>query len=269
MLNLSPDSFYPGSRCAGVDEVLRLADRFIAEGARMLDIGAESSQPRSRPTAVDVELERLLPAVREVCRRFTIPVSVDTYKPDVAERVLDAGAVCINDITGLQGDAGMAGVIACKRAGVIAMHMLGTPETMQDNPCYVDPMEDILIFLRRSLEIAERAGIGAERIAIDPGIGFGKTRAHNLTILAALERLHQTLDKPVMLGASRKSFIGEGLGLPVDERLEGSLAAAVLGLAKGARLFRVHDVQATVRALTLAQSILASASTKSAGGKII
>jgi dihydropteroate synthase len=227
----------------------------IAEGADVLDIGAESSRPGSVPLSEQEELNRLLPIVKKLAESVNIPISVDTYKPAVAHEVLQAGANIINDITGLQKFPDMAKTIARFQAGAILMHMQGTPQTMQDNPQYVDLLTEISAFLNQSIAIAVSAGIDPEKIAIDPGIGFGKTDSHNLLILKNLSRLKE-LGKPVLLGISRKSLIGNILNLPVEERLEGSLSAAVFGVMQGASIIRTHDVQATQRAVKVAESIM-------------
>lgn len=253
IVNLSPDSFYEKSRTGSDKDAMLLAERHIEEGAGILDIGAESTRPGSQPISEAVELERLLPVVAQICKRFDVPVSVDTYKPRVAERVLGAGAAIINDITGLQRNPEMATVIARDKAGVILMHMLGTPETMQNEPCYEDVIQDIKIFLKKSIDIAENAGIG--KIMVDPGIGFGKSQTHNLDLIRRLREFRE-LGKPILLGISRKSFIGRVLDLPVEERLEGALAATVIGVLNGATVFRTHDVQATDRAIKMAQAIM-------------
>lgn len=252
IINLSPESFYGDSRCETVASAVKKAERMMAEGADFLDIGAESSRPSSRSIPAEVELERLLPVVTQL-RKAGIPLSVDTYKPFVAERVLGLGVGLINDITGLQRDHAMAGVIARFDAGVIIMHMRGTPETMQIDPRYDDLVGEIIQFFRQSIAIAESAGIAS--MIIDPGIGFGKTLEHNLELLRCLDRF-KVLDKPILVGASRKGFIGQVLDLPVEERLEGSLASAVVAVTKGARILRVHDVKETVRAVKTAQAII-------------
>jgi dihydropteroate synthase len=259
IINLSPDSFYKVSRTTSQEDAICLAERHVDEGAGMLDIGAESSRPGSKPISEELELERLLPVVTAICKRFDVPVSVDTYKSRVAEGVLAAGASVINDITGLRGSAEMAKVIARNKAGVVLMHMLGTPETMQKEPCYKDVIQDIKIFLKKSIDLAENAGV--EKIAIDPGIGFGKTQAHNLEIIRRLQEFEE-LGKPILLGVSRKSFIGGVLDLPVEDRLEGSLAATVIGVLNGATLFRTHDVQATDRVIKMAQAIMENGAPK-------
>ena len=255
VINLSAESFYEDSRCETPEQALQVAERMIAEGADVLDIGAESSRPGSVPLSEQEELNRLLPIVKKLAESVNIPISVDTYKPAVAHEVLQAGANIINDITGLQKFPDMAKTIARFQAGAILMHMQGTPQTMQDNPQYVDLLTEISAFLNQSIAIAVSAGIDPEKIAIDPGIGFGKTDSHNLLILKNLSRLKK-LGKPVLLGISRKSLIGNILNVPVEQRLEGSLSAAVFGVMQGASIIRTHDVQATQRAVKVAESIM-------------
>jgi dihydropteroate synthase len=259
IVNLSQDSFYKDSRSSSLKEAICLAERHVEEGAGILDIGAESSRPGSRPISEELELERLLPVVSEICKWFDVPISVDTYKPQVAEKVLAAGATIINDITGLRGSAEMAKVISRNKAGVVLMHMQGTPEAMQDRPRYEDVIQDIKNFLKKSIDLAENTGI--EKIAIDPGIGFGKSQTHNLELIRRLQEFKE-LGKPILLGVSRKSFIGSVLDLPVEDRLEGSLAATVIGVLNGATLFRTHDVQATDRAIKMAQAIMENGASK-------
>lgn len=255
IINLSPESFYGDSRCETPDQALTVAERMVAEGADFLDIGAESSRPGSVPLAEREELTRLLPVVTKLAKNINIPISVDTYKPIVAQEVLHAGAKIINDITGLQSFPEMAETISRFNAGVILMHMQGSPKTMQDNPEYADLLAEVSAYLKQSLNIATCAGIDSNKIAIDPGIGFGKTDAHNLKILKNLEHFHE-MNLPILLGVSRKSLIGNILSLPVEERLEGSLSAAVYGVLKGVSIIRTHDVQATYRAVRVAESIM-------------
>ncbi len=255
IINLSPDSFYGESRCNTLDQALSTAERMFEEGADILDIGAESSRPGSVPISVQEELDRLLPVLIKLAEVSNIPISVDTYKSMVAHEVLQAGASIINDITGLQRSEEMAQIISRLDAGVILMHMQGSPETMQDRPEYKDVVTEVCDHLQRSIAIAVSAGISPEKIAIDPGIGFGKTDAHNLLILKNLNRL-QELSKPVLLGVSRKSLIGNILNAPVEERLEGSLSATVYGLTQGVSIIRTHDVRATRRAVKVAEAIM-------------
>ena len=254
IINLSPDSFYPDSRVPSVTAALKTAERMIEEGADYLDVGAESSRPGAKPISEEEELAILHPVIEGLCKYFSIPVSVDTYKPGVAQRLLDEGIFIINDITGLRYPE-MAALIAEYEAGVIIMHMQGSPENMQEDVHYADCVGEVRRFLEQGIRTAEAAGIASDRIWVDPGIGFGKGVQHNLEILANLESF-VSLQKPVLLGTSRKSFIGKILDLPVAERLEGSLATAVIGVIKGAKILRVHDVRETYRAVKIASEIL-------------
>ena len=253
IINVSSDSFY--ERCSSVDEAMTLADKMVDEGVGFLDVGAESSRPGASPISDQEELDKLIPVISLLVKNFDVPVSVDTYKPIVAEEALQVGAKIINDITGLQKKPEMAEVIARSGAGVILMHMQGTPLTMQKNPSYENVLNEICGFLAVSIKIAETAEIFPDQIAIDPGIGFGKTQKHNLEILKNLEILLE-LKKPILLGVSRKSFIGNILNLPAEERLEGSLAATVMGVVKGASIIRTHDVKATRNAVRVAEAII-------------
>jgi dihydropteroate synthase len=254
IINLSPDSFYPDSRVPSISAALKVAERMIEEGADYLDVGAESSRPGAMPISEEEELSIILPVISHLCKDFPVPVSVDTYKPGVAQTVLDEGASIINDITGLRYPE-MAPIIAEYNAGVIIMHMRGSPENMQEDLHYDDCVGEVKQFLEQGIQTAESAGIASDRIWVDPGIGFGKTVGQNLEILAHLNSF-TSLEKPLLLGTSRKSFIGKILDLPVAERLEGSLATAVVGVMKGARILRVHDVQETCRAVKIASEIL-------------
>jgi dihydropteroate synthase len=255
IINLSPDSFYGESRCKTVEQALSAAERMLEEGADILDIGAESSRPGSVPITVQEELDHLLPVLIKLVEVSNIPISVDTYKSKVAHEVLQSGASIINDIKGLQQSEEMSQTISRFQAGVILMHMQGSPETMQDSPQYDDVVTEVFEYLQQSIAIAVAAKINPEKIAIDPGIGFGKTDAHNLLILKNLSRL-QELSKPVLLGVSRKSLIGSILNVPIEERLEGSIAAAVYGLTQGVSIIRTHDVRATSRAVKVAEAIM-------------
>lgn len=253
IINVSSDSFY--KNCSSTDEVMVLAEKMMDEGADFLDVGAESSRPGSKPISDQEELDKLIPVISLLVEKFDIPISVDTYKPVVAEAALRAGAKIINDITGLQKFPDMAEVIARFEAGLVLMHMQGTPLTMQSNPNYENVLSEIYEFLAVSIKIAEAAEISPEQIAIDPGIGFGKTKKHNLEILRNLDFFLE-LKKPVLLGVSRKSFIGDILNLPPEERLEGSLAATVMGIIKGASIIRTHDIIATRNAVRVAEAII-------------
>lgn len=254
VINLNSDSFYPDSQCRSESDALKMAQRMIDEGADLLDVGAESSRPGSCGISEDEESARLLPVVKELCRRCQVPVSVDTAKPMVAKRMLDNGAALINDITGLQRNSEMAEIIARFEAGVVVMHMQGTPATMQDSPVYENLIQDIMNYLKKSVSIAESAGIAPDSIAVDPGIGFGKSAEHNLEILGRLNQFN-SLGKPVLVGVSRKSFIGRLLNLPVEERLEGSLIAGMAAVLNGAGILRVHDVKETRGMIKLVHAI--------------
>ena len=255
IINISPDSFYEQSRCNSTDEVLEKAEKMTREGADFLDLGAESSRPGSMPISEQEEIDKLMPVISSLVKITDIPISVDTYKPSVAKEALQVGAKIINDITGLQKNPEMADVISKFDAGVILMHMQGSPITMQKNPSYKNVIQEVKEFLEQSVKISKEAGIFSDQIAIDPGIGFGKKQKHNLEILSKLEKFIE-LGKPILIGVSRKSFIGNILNLPPERRLEGSLAASVIGITKGASIVRTHDVKETRNAIKVAEAII-------------
>ena len=256
ILNVTPDSFSDGGKFNEPEKAVERALEMIEEGADIIDIGGESSRPGSPRISAEEELNRVMPVLKELRERSDVTISVDTYKPEVAEKVLNAGADMINDIYGLRKE-GMARVIAEHGAGVAIMHMQGDPENMQNNPTYGDVIGEIAGFLRKQVEKALDAGIDPNSIAVDPGIGFGKTVEHNLMIMNELDSF-RSLGYPVLIGASRKSFIGRTLNLPVEERLEGSLAMATVAVMKGAGMIRVHDVRETVRAVRMVQAVMGS-----------
>ena len=256
ILNITPDSFSGDGIYADPKKAVACALRMVKEGASIIDIGGESSRPGSQPVNAKEELDRVVPVVKGLVER-NIPISVDTYKPEVAREALELGANMINDITGLTNPK-MAGLIADHEAGIVIMHMKGEPKTMQNNPIYEHGvMEEVKIFLTSQISVAEDAGIDPESIVIDPGIGFGKTLNHNLEIIRNLASL-KDLSKPVMVGPSRKSFIGKILDLPVDQRLEGTLATIVASAINGADIVRVHDVPESNQALTITDTIFRS-----------
>ena len=255
IINISPDSFYEQSRCNSTDEVLAKAEKMKREGADFLDIGAESSRPGSNPISEQEEIDKLIPVISSLVKIIDIPISVDTYKPTVAKEALQAGAKIINDITGLQKYPEMADVISKFKAGVILMHMQGAPITMQKNPSYKNVIQEVKEFLEQSVKISKAAGIFSDQIAIDPGIGFGKDQKHNLEILSKLEKFIE-LGNPILIGVSRKSFIGNILKLPPEGRLEGSLAASVIGVTKGASIVRTHDIKETRNAIKVTEAII-------------
>ena len=254
VLNVTPDSFSDGGRFFRTEDAVRRARQMAEEGADFIDVGGESSRPGSVRLGTQEELRRVLPVIEEVRAMMDVAISVDTARAEVARAAIERGAEIVNDITALRGDPEMGRVVADSGAGLILMHMQGTPETMQENPRYDDVVAEVEAFLEERIQTAEDAGIERERLCIDPGIGFGKTLDHNLALIAAAGRLRR-LGVPVLLGASRKSFIGALLDLPADERLEGSLAAAVVGVLQGADVVRVHDVQATRRAVAIADAL--------------
>ena len=255
IINISSDSFYEQSRCNSPDEVLAKAEKMTREGADFLDLGAESSRPGSKPISEQEEIDKLIPVISSLVKITDIPISVDTYKPIVAKEALKAGAKIINDITGLQKSPEMADVISMYDAGVVLMHMQGSPVTMQENPSYKNVVQEVKEFLEESIKISKAAGILSDQIAIDPGIGFGKNQKHNLEILNKLE-MFIDLGKPILIGVSRKSFIGNILKLPPEGRLEGSIAASVIGVTKGVSIVRTHDVKETRNAIKITEAII-------------
>lgn len=259
VLNVTPDSFSDGGRFLGHPEALRRMEEMQAGGADIIDIGGESSRPGASPVTEEEELRRVMPAVEAAARHLDLPISIDTTKSGVARAALDAGAEVINDISGLRFDPGLAELAAESGAGLVLMHIRGEPRTMQRDIHYDDLMGEIVAELRGSTERALAAGCRAEQLVVDPGIGFGKTAEHNLAIINQLGDLLE-LGYPVLIGPSRKSFIGKTLGLEVGERLEATMAACVVALLRGARLFRVHDVMEARRALDMAEAIVRGSS---------
>ena len=256
IVNVTPDSFSDGGMFRGADDAVRHGARLLDEGADMLDVGGESTRPGSEPVDVDEELRRVISVIEGLAKIAPeTPLSVDTRKPEVARAALEAGARIVNDITAGR-DGPMFEAVEPSGAGIVLMHMLGEPRTMQEDPRYDDVVAEVHGFLRERIEAAVFAGIPEERICIDPGIGFGKNVDHNLALIRAVAAL-RPLGATVMVGASRKRFIGTltGADEPVD-RVEGSLAVAVLASSLGADVVRVHDVAATVRALKVADAVV-------------
>jgi dihydropteroate synthase len=243
VLNVTPDSFSDGGRYNGLDAALRHAQRMAAEGADLLDIGGESTRPGAQLVSDAEELARVLPVIEAVRREIGIPLSIDTSKSEVAAAAIAAGVDFVNDISGLGFDARMAATVATGGAGLFLMHTRGRPDRMQDDTHYDDLLREIIVNLESGLERARAAGIPAEKLAIDPGVGFGKDAAGNLEILRRLSEL-RSLGRPILLGTSRKGFIGRILAQPdPEQRLYGTLATIALGVAQGAHLFRVHEVR--------------------------
>lgn len=251
---MTPDSFSDGGVFLDPGRAVEHAHRMVEEGADLIDIGGESTRPGAESVSPQEELRRVLPPLRRLLRELPVPISVDTYKAEVAAAVLAEGADLINDISGLTFDPRVASIVAEAGAGLVLMHIKGTPRTMQEHPVYQDLVGEILAHLRRGIEQAEAAGVHPEAIVVDPGLGFGKTVGHTLEILRSLSTL-QVLGKPILVGPSRKSFIGKVLGLPVEERLEGGAAAVAIAIWQGASLVRVHDVQAMVRVARMTDAI--------------
>jgi dihydropteroate synthase len=248
IVNLTPDSFSDNGHLPGSAESVAFALRLAAQGADILDFGGESTRPGADPVSLDEELRRVIPVVRATAEQLEIPISVDTTKAEVARLALAAGALVINDISSLAADPEMVRVAAATGAGVVLMHMQGTPATMQANPAYQDVVNEVYDFLAFRVEWAEARGIPRNRIAVDPGIGFGKTPLHNLEILRNLERF-DTLGCPILIGLSRKGFLGSITGRPVSERAAATVAASLDACRRGARIVRVHDVAQMVDAI--------------------
>jgi dihydropteroate synthase len=254
ILNLTPDSFSDGGYYTDVEAAVKRAHEMVEEGVDIIDVGAESTRPGAKYIEEEEELRRLLPVVERLVKEVEVPISIDTYKAKVAEECLKLGAHIINDIKGLKDDLQMAKVVADYGVPVIIMHIKGTPKTMQDNPYYDNLIGEISKSLGESIEIALKVGISKENIILDPGIGFGKTFDGNLEIIDKLGELKK-LEYPILVGASRKGFIGEILGTPPLERIEGNLAVAVLSAYNGASIIRVHEVKETVQALKIVKAI--------------
>ena len=254
ILNVTPDSFSDGGRFLGAEAIGSQVETMIEAGADIIDVGGESSRPFAEAVSVEEELGRVLPAIRQIRKRSTIPISIDTTKAEVAAKALAAGADIVNDISALRFDPEMVSLVAKTEVPVIIMHMQGTPADMQLDPRYDDVIAEIREFFRERLAAAATKGIEKKRFILDPGIGFGKTVAHNLTILKHLAEL-QELGCPLLIGHSRKAFIGKLLGIEVDERDVATAAISALCAAGGVSVLRVHDVGMTVQAVRLAEAI--------------
>jgi dihydropteroate synthase len=254
ILNVTPDSFYDGGAHAGTEEALRHAREMIAAGADIIDVGGESTRPGSDPVTAADEIQRIRPVVESLVEEGRVPISIDTRKADVAGAMLETGAHLINDVSGLEHDPAMAGIVAESGVPVILMHMRGTPETMQTLTDYDDVVSEVRCELADRVAAAEAAGIAPGNIIIDPGIGFAKTAGQSLELIARLDELGE-LGKPILLGPSRKSFIGKTLDLEPQDRLEATIASCIVGVRKGARILRVHDVKAVSRAIRMHEAL--------------
>ncbi len=249
ILNVTPDSFSDGGVFLSPESAVAQAVRMAEEGADIVDVGGESTRPGARPVSAAEEIERVIPVIAAVRERIPLPISIDTSKPEVMRAAVAAGAGFINDVRALRAEGALMTAAALK-VPVCLMHMRGEPRTMQDQPRYDDVVADVAGFLRERLRAAQQAGMAPERLVIDPGFGFGKTLEHNLELLRGLGKL-QVLGAPILAGLSRKSMIGKALGLPLERRLQASVALAVMAVQNGARIVRVHDVGPTVEALRM------------------
>jgi dihydropteroate synthase len=255
ILNVTPDSFSDGGlhfeKSNAVDRAMKMVD----DGADIIDIGGESTRPGAEPVSIEEELDRTIPVIEALSARIPIPISIDTYKSEVAKRALTAGASMVNDISGLRFDPAMSGIVSDFKIPVVIMHIKGMPRNMQAHPSYEALIPEIMDYLRKSMQIAVQKGVAEDMIILDPGIGFGKTFDHNLQII---NRLHEftKLEKPILIGPSRKSFLGKILeDLPPEQRLEGTAAAVTASIMKGAHIIRVHDVKEMSRVARVADAI--------------
>lgn len=255
ILNVTPDSFSDGGRFHELDDAVEQLDELLTSGADIVDVGGESTRPGAESVTVTEELERVLPVIETAARQTDVPISIDTTKSAVAQAALEAGAEIINDISGLRFDAGIADIAARNRAGLVLMHIRGRPRTMQRDIHYDDLLGEVISQLRQSANRALEAGCDRRQLVVDPGIGFGKTPEHNLTLINEVGRIGE-LGYPVLVGPSRKSFIGATLGLDVEDREDATVGACVVALLRGARIFRVHDVRRARRALDMASAIV-------------
>lgn len=254
IVNVTPDSFSDGGRYASTEKAIAHGLQLVEEGADILDIGGESTRPGASPVCLQEELDRVLPVIEQLASRAGVPISIDTYKPEVMQAAIVAGAAIVNDVCALR-QPGAVEVLANSRAGVCLMHMQGTPQTMQQDPQYEDVEAEVKDFLNERMQVAVDAGIPRERIVLDPGFGFGKRTVHNVTLLQKLPEL-LSLGRPLLVGLSRKSVLGSLTGGDVDARLHASIAASVISAMKGAKIIRVHDVKATADALKVVAAVL-------------
>ncbi|MBT1074536.1 dihydropteroate synthase [Geobacter grbiciae] len=255
ILNVTPDSFSDGSRYLDLDRAEERAHQMVEQGADIVDIGGESTRPNIAPVDADEELRRVIPLVERLAGRIPVPISVDTYKAVVAREALRVGAEIVNDISGLTFDPAMAATVAEADAGLVVMHTRGRPDTMQRDTAYGNLIAEVIDFLRQSVLIAEAAGVSKERIVVDPGIGFAKSVQGNLEVLRQLRDV-ASLQLPILVGTSRKSFIGTILGRNVDERLFGTAATVALAVANGASIIRVHEVREMRDVADMAHAVL-------------
>jgi len=254
IVNVTPDSFSDGGKFHDTERAVQHALKLIEDGADILDIGGESTRPGATPVSLEEELARVIPVIEVLSKVSSVPLSIDTYKPEVMRAAIAAGADIVNDISALQGEGALE-IVANSNAGVCLMHMQGMPQTMQLDPHYTDVVEEVSSFLLLRLEAALAQGISQERILLDPGFGFGKTTAHNITLIQNLDRL-AALGQPLLVGLSRKAVLGKLVGGDEQQRLHAGLAASVISVIKGAKIVRVHDVKATVDALKVVAAVM-------------
>ena len=263
ILNITPDSFSDGGQFLDFDKAVNHAEQMIAEGADIIDVGGESTRPGGEPVSFEEEIRRVVPVIEALAKRFETPISVDTTKSEVARAALDAGAAIVNDISALRFDFYVADAVARAGAGLVLMHSRGTPATMHRLPPVADIMHEVTHSLRASINMAERRGVKRESIVIDPGIGFGKTQEQNLELIAKLDQLIAVFaDYPVLIGTSRKSFIGRiladesGTPAPSEDRIHGTMATITASVLHGAHIVRVHDVKAAAETIRVAELLL-------------
>lgn len=255
VLNVTPDSFSDGGRFYDPVKAIQHGLKLARDGADIIDVGGESTRPGSEAISAHEEMRRVIPVIEALAHEVKVPISIDTYKSQVAARALEAGAAMVNDISAMRFDACMAEVVARHGVPVVLMHMLGTPKDMQLDPKYEDVVGEILDFLKARMDWAVSHGVSQEQIILDPGIGFGKTLEHNLSLIKHLSRF-RSLGRPILLGTSRKSFIGKILGADVDNREEGTAATVALGIYNGANIVRVHDVARMLPVVRVTDALL-------------
>jgi dihydropteroate synthase len=254
IVNVTPDSFSDGGQYIVTEAAVAHALDLINQGADILDIGGESTRPNAIPVSLQEELDRVIPVIQTLSKLVKIPISIDTYKPQVMQAAIDAGASIVNDVRALQ-EEGALEVVAKSHVGVCLMHMQGTPQTMQINPQYKNVVTEVKAFLDNRLKVSTQIGINADRILLDPGFGFGKSRAHNIMLIQHLDSLAE-LGQPLLVGLSRKSVLGQVTGGDVNDRLSASIAASTIAAMKGAKILRVHDVKETKEALKVVSAFL-------------
>jgi dihydropteroate synthase len=256
IVNVTPDSFFDGGRFLDAPAAVAHALQLVEQGAAILDIGGESTRPGASPVSEAEELRRVMPVIEKLADRVKVPISIDTVKPGVARAALGAGASLVNDVAANRDDTALWEVVAAARAGYVCTHMQGTPQTMQVNPAYTDVVREVGEFFSERIRRLSDCGVGREQVILDPGIGFGKTVEHNLQLLGAARNL-TGLGRPLLVGVSRKSFIGRLLGAELSARLPAALACACLAVAAGVQIVRAHDVAETVQAIRMTEAILA------------